>query len=90
MKSEKAEAYINSHAKRAEECCCEVPTYIGQIVLPVVRVIRAVELAERDTEARMLEKAYKIILDMMTMTGFHGDVPRNIATEFIKRMSDDE
>lgn len=87
MKSEEAEAYINSHAKRAEECCGEVLT---DIVLPVVQVIHAVELAERETEARMLEKAYKIILDMMTMTGFHGDVPRNIATEFIKRMSYDE
>ncbi len=53
MKSEKAEAYINSHAKRAEECCCEVSTYIGKIVLPVVQVINAVELAEQDAEERV-------------------------------------
>lgn len=57
MKSKKAEAYINSHAKRAEECCCEVPTYIGQIVLPVVRVIRAVEIAEQEAEGRVQKKA---------------------------------
>lgn len=89
MKSERAEAYINSHAKRAEECCGEVLTYIGQIVLPVVQVIRAVEIAEQEAEERIQTKAHKIILEMMTGI-FHGDMPRKIADEFVKKLNDEE
>lgn len=89
MKSENAEAYINSHAKRAEECCSNVSTYIGKIVLPVVQVINAVEIAEQETEERIGAKAHKIILEMMTGI-FHGDMPQNIADEFVKKLNDEE
>lgn len=57
MKSEKAEAYIDSHAKRAEDRICEASTEIGKIVLSVRQVIRAVEIAEQETEERMQTKA---------------------------------
>jgi hypothetical protein len=85
MKSEKANKFI-------DECMSHLTVEMTDHAKWQLRtaMTHAAELAELETEARMLEKAYKIILDMMTMTGFHGDVPRNIATEFIKRMSDDE
>lgn len=88
MKSEKAEAYINSYAKRAEECCREASTTIGKIVLPVIQVINAVELAEQEAEERMGARAHKIILEMMTGI-FQGDMPRKIADEFIQKLNED-
>lgn len=101
MKSEKAEAYIDSHAKRAEECCCEVSTYIGQIVLPVVQVIHAVELAERETEERMRAKAIEEHRKCCFFRDYRNNECANTATkcgehtcfymnEFIQKMSDDE
>ena len=57
MKSEKAEVYIDSHAKRAEERIREASTEIGKIVLSVRQVIRAVEIAEQEAEERMRAKA---------------------------------
>lgn len=57
MKSKIAENYIDSHAKRAEECFRDATTEIGNIVLRVVQVIRAAELAEQEAEERMQTKA---------------------------------
>lgn len=87
MKSKKAENYIDSHAKRAEECFRDATTDIGNIVLRVVQVIRAAEIAEQEAEERMRRKAHKIILDMMTGI-FHGDMPRKIADEFIQKLAE--
>ena len=57
MKSEKAEVYIDSHAKRAEERIREASTEIGKIVLSVRQVIRAVEIAGQEAEERLRAKA---------------------------------
>lgn len=56
MKSQKAEAYIDSHAKRAEERIRESSTEIGKIVLSVRQVIRAVEIAETEVEDKVREE----------------------------------
>lgn len=56
MKSEKAEVYIDSHAKRAEERIREASTEIGKIVLSVRQVIRAVEIAEQEAFASLIDK----------------------------------
>lgn len=82
MKSEKAEAYINSHAKRAEDCCCEVSTYIGKIVVPVVQVIRAVEIAEQEAEERTCEE--------LTRWNDLKRYPRDYHTVLLKIKNDDE
>lgn len=89
MKSDKAKEYIDSHAKRIEECIHEASTDIGKTVLPVVQVIHAVEMAEYEVENRMRNKVYKIVNEMMACI-FQGDMPRKIANEFIQKLTEDE
>lgn len=88
MKSEKAEAYIDSHAKRAEDRIREASTEIGKIVLSVRQVIRAVEIAEQEAEKRMRQKAIEAFDDMW-FSGFEPDYEYH-RMNFIKKLNDDE
>lgn len=46
----------------------------------------AVELAEAETEERILQKAHQLIKGMMNDI-FNGDMPQKIADEFIRKMN---
>ncbi len=50
--------------------------------------ILCVELAEQDAEERMREKAHKIIKEMMEGV-FQGNMPQNIADEFIQKLNEE-
>ncbi len=50
---------------------------------------RAIDLAEQETEVRMCAKAHKIVKEMMAVI-FQGDMPQNIAEEFIQKLKEDE
>lgn len=47
----------------------------------------AVELAERDAEKRMREKAHKIVKEMM-MAISKGNTPQKMADEFIQKLNE--
>lgn len=94
MKSEKAEAYIDSHAKRAEECFRDATTDIGNIVLRIVQVIRAAEIAEQEAEERVLTKAREAFCAANCPKGCSFGADGNIGcgakARFIQRLKDDE
>lgn len=94
MKSKKAEAYIDSRAKRAEEHIRSASTEIGKIVLGVVQVIRAVEIAERDAEERMREKAVKAFCSSNCPNGCsfggEGGIGCGAKYRFIQKLKNDE
>lgn len=81
MKSEKARTLIEKYAVGSSRDAA--PSLLKRTA------ILCVEVAEQETEERLQEKAYKIILDMMTYI-FHGDIPRKLADEFIQRLNDDD
>ena len=55
MKSKKAEKYLDSRAKYANEFLSSAEE-IGRIVVPIMSAVHAVEIAERE----MIEKAAKV------------------------------
>ena len=83
MKSEKVREYLKRTAMSPNSPLAQDEGFVWGDT----SVIEAVELAEQETEERMRTKAHKIILDMMTGI-FHGDMPRNIADEFIQKLAE--
>lgn len=90
MKSKKAEAYIDSHAKRAEECFRDATTDIGNIVLRIVQVIRAAEIAEQEAEERVLTKAREAFCAANCPKGCSFGIGCGTKARFIQRLKDDE
>lgn len=48
----------------------------------------AIEIAEKEAEERMREKAHKIVKEMMEGV-FQGNMPQNIADEFIQKLNEE-
>lgn len=92
MKSERAKQLLNNGRFHVFCLKGELPKQLfspeGKYI-EYAQGVLAVELAEQEAEERMRTKAHKIILDMMTGI-FHGDMPRNIADEFIQKLTEDE
>lgn len=87
MKSKRAKQLLNNGRFHV---FCLKGEYPKQLFSPEGKYIEyaqgvlAVELAEE----RMMTKAHKIILDMMTGI-FHGDMPQKIADEFIQKITEE-
>lgn len=77
MKSEKAKALIEKYTIGSSRDAA--PSLLKKTA------ILCIEVAEKEAEERVQEKAHKIILDMMTGI-FHGDIPRKIADKFIQKL----
>lgn len=86
MKSEKAKEYITHATCTAQEYA----ERFGGRELVVSRwdVSTAIELAEQEAEERMRAKAHKIIKEMMEGI-FQGNMPQNIADEFIQKLNEE-
>ena len=79
MKSERAKKYIDNDA---------IVMRNGDRMVDASTAYMAIELAEQDAEMRMREKAHKIIKEMMEGV-FQGNMPQNIADEFIQKLSEE-
>ena len=79
MKSERAKKYIDNDA---------IVMRNGDRMVDASTAYMAIELAEQDAEMRMREKAHKIIKEMMEGV-FQGNMPQNIADEFIQKLHDE-
>ena len=78
MKSVQAEKFLYDHE-------CDYP-YSGYVTMQ--NAYMAIELAERETEERMREKAHKIIKEMMEGV-FQGNMHQNIADEFSQKLNEE-
>lgn len=82
MKSERAKRFIDDMSINIEANGDRV---ISQsTVVGIWNVYMAINIAEQDAEMRMREKAHKIIKEMMEGV-FQGNMPQNIADEFIQK-----
>lgn len=79
MKSERAKKYIDNDA---------IVMRNGDRMVDASTAYMAIELAERETEERMREKAHKIIKEMMEGV-FQGNMPQNIADEFSQKLNEE-
>lgn len=79
MKSERAKKYIDNDA---------IVMRNGDRMVDASTAYMAIELAEQDVEIRMREKAHKIIKEMMEGV-FQGNMPQNIADEFIQKLNEE-
>lgn len=79
MKSERAKKYIDDDAIMMRN---------GDRMVDASTAYIAIELAEQDAEERMREKAHKIIKEMMEGV-FQGNMPQNIADEFIQKLNEE-
>ena len=79
MKSERAKKYIDNDA---------IVMRNGDRMVDASTAYMAIELAEQDAEMRMREKAHKIIKEMMEGV-FQGNMPQNIADEFIQKLNEE-
>lgn len=79
MKSERAKKYIDNDA---------IVMRNGDRMVDASTAYMAIELAEQDVEMRMREKAHKIIKEMMEGV-FQGNMPQNIADEFIQKLNEE-
>ncbi len=79
MKSERAKKYIDNDA---------IVMRNGDRMVDASTAYMAIELAEQDAEMRMREKAHKIIKEMMEGV-FQGNMPQNIADEFIQKLTEE-
>ena len=85
MKSKIAESYIDSKVEEVDDV---IKFGAPKLVVRLHNAIRAVELAEQETEERMREKAHKIIKEMMEGV-FQGNMPQNIADEFSQKLNEE-
>lgn len=79
MKSERAKKYIDNDA---------IVMRNGDRMVDASTAYMAIELAEQDAEMLMREKAHKIIKEMMEGV-FQGNMPQNIADEFIQKLTEE-
>lgn len=79
MKNERAKKYIDNDA---------IVMRNGDRMVDASTAYMAIELAEQDAEMRMREKAHKIIKEMMEGV-FQGNMPQNIADEFIQKLNEE-
>jgi len=82
MKSERAKQHIARNVFRVDN-----DTFLP-LVITRDNCNKAVELAEQEAEERMREKAHKIIKEMMEGV-FQGNMPQNIADEFIQKLTEE-
>lgn len=85
MKSKIAESYMDSKVEEVDDV---IKFGAPKLVVRLHNAIRAVELAEQETEERMREKAHKIIKEMMEGV-FQGNMPQNIADEFSQKLNEE-
>ena len=85
MKSERAKQYL---LKVVAPIAMMYPDCPEECDLKLREAKRAVELAEQEAEERMREKAHKIIKEMMEGV-FQGNMPQNIADEFIQKLNEE-
>lgn len=83
MKSERAKQFIDGMSVTIE---ADGNRVISQsTVVGIWDVYIAINIAEQEAEERMREKAHKIIKEMMEGV-FQGNMPQNIADEFIQKL----
>lgn len=85
MKSKIAESYIDSKVEEVDDV---IKFGAPKLVVRLHNAIRAVELAEQETEERMRAKAHKIVKEMMEGV-FQGNMPQNIADEFSQKLNEE-
>lgn len=86
MKSERAKRFIDDMSINIEANGDRV---ISQsTVVGIWNVYMAINIAEQDAEERMRTKAHKIIKEMMEGV-FQGNMPQNIADEFIQKLNEE-
>lgn len=86
MKSERAKRFIDDTSIIIE---ADGNRVISQsTVVGIWNVYMAINIAEQDAEERMRTKAHKIIKEMMEGV-FQGNMPQNIADEFIQKLNEE-
>lgn len=86
MKSERAKRFIDDTSIIIEADGNRVIS--KSTVVGIWNVYMAINIAEQDAEMRMREKAHKIIKEMMEGV-FQGNMPQNIADEFIQKLNEE-
>lgn len=86
MKSERAKRFIDDMSINIEANGNRVIS--KSTVVGIWNAYIAIELAEQDAELRLRKKAHKIIKEMMEGV-FQGNMPQNIADEFIQKLNEE-